>query len=458
MARGDLQFAGEFRLEKCVILTTTGTELDISDLVQNIKLYEDIMSATVSGDITIKDTNNLVMNAPINGEEKFLLKIVTPQKNPKPETIIDYVSTPLIIYKINLVAGAGETALIYSLNFTTSESFRNQVSRVSQSYKGQPSTIVEKIVRDENYLASTRKLHLEETANHVKLVYPNTKPINALMHLCKISNSKQINQSPSYTFYETTKGFHFRTIDGLASQEPVMTYEENIPDSLDEKGVINPAKNLTTITHFSIQPTKDTIYNMSEGFYSSKMIVHDLYNKTLTRQDYSYLDNFANDVHTDGAAPLVSSSLDPKTGKNLSQYTDSKLFVTTTSSGKHFYESQDYPYQSDNRINTLQRRASRFNQIMRGIKAHVEVPGQTYIQAGDVVEMLIGATSATTTDKYDTEKSGRYLITTLKHTFNFTEDPRHKIYMECVKDSLARELPNNGIAHSENTSGQTEYV
>ena len=54
----------------------------------------------------------------------------------------------------------------------------------------------------------------------------------ALVHLCKISNSKQYNQSPAYLFYETTKGFHFRTIDGLASQEAAYDYEENIPNTL----------------------------------------------------------------------------------------------------------------------------------------------------------------------------------------------------------------------------------
>ena len=60
--------------------------------------------------------------------------------------------------------GEGENALMYSLNFTTQESFRNQVCKISQSYKGQPSEIVEKILRDKNYLDSTRKLFVEETA------------------------------------------------------------------------------------------------------------------------------------------------------------------------------------------------------------------------------------------------------------------------------------------------------
>ena len=196
MAKSDLQFAGEFLLEECKLLTTKGLELDLSAIVENINIYEDIFSMTVSGDILFKDTNNLVLNAPIIGEEKLLLKIQTPQQSPKMHndeatSVIDYVTTPLQVYKINTVAGAGDQALMVSLNFTTQESFRNQISKVSQSYKGDPAAIVDKILRDQNYLDSTRKLFVEPTANHVKMVVPNKKPFMAIQHLCEISNSKE---------------------------------------------------------------------------------------------------------------------------------------------------------------------------------------------------------------------------------------------------------------------------
>ena len=134
MAKSDLQFAGEFLVLKCELMTTNGTTYDIRQLVQSINIYEDIFSTAVSGDITIKDTNNMVFNGPIIGEEKLLLKIQTPQRNPNDNTIIDYTDTPLSVYKLNNVQGAGENALLYSLNFTTQEAMRNQVSRVSQSY------------------------------------------------------------------------------------------------------------------------------------------------------------------------------------------------------------------------------------------------------------------------------------------------------------------------------------
>ena len=110
-------------------------------------------------------------------KKNSLLKIQTPQKSPNQDTIIDYTDTPLLFIRINMVTGEGENALLYSLNFTTQEAMRNQSSRVSQSYKGQPSEIVEKILRDKNYLDSTRRLFVRGTANMTKMVFPNIETI-----------------------------------------------------------------------------------------------------------------------------------------------------------------------------------------------------------------------------------------------------------------------------------------
>ena len=97
------------------------------------------------------------MNTPIIGEERLLLKLMTPQENPQPDTIIDFTNNPLMIYKINRQQGLGETSNLFSLQFGSIEGFRNQTSRVTQSYKGQTSDIIEKILRDELYLRSKKR-------------------------------------------------------------------------------------------------------------------------------------------------------------------------------------------------------------------------------------------------------------------------------------------------------------
>ena len=160
MARDDeLKYAGEFRIDECTIITHEGFEYNINALIEAVNFYEDIYSATVSGSIIVKDTTNIVMNFPIIGQERVRLKIQTPQTNPTRETMIDFTSSPLYIYKINMQEGLNEGSQVISLEFASSEGLRNQTSRISQSYSGQPSDIVEKILRDESYLNSKKELN-----------------------------------------------------------------------------------------------------------------------------------------------------------------------------------------------------------------------------------------------------------------------------------------------------------
>ena len=307
VAKSDLQFAGEFLVEECQIVSTTGQVYDINPIVEEINVFENIYTAAISGDIVIKDTTNIVQNFPIIGEEKLILKIQTPQAKPEPETTIDFTLSPLIIYKINTQYGEGENAQIISLQFGSMEGFRNTTSRVSQSYSGQPSQIVEKILRDENYLKSKKTFYFEPTANNAKIVFPNIRPFRCIKHLSDISNSQLNNASPSYLFYETTKGFHFRTFDSMCRELPKFYFKENVGASLNEKGVIDAQKNLDTLLNFQRVSTKDTVRNLNSGMINSKLITHDVYHKRLDLYKYDYLDNFDRDIHPDNgeATPII---------------------------------------------------------------------------------------------------------------------------------------------------------
>ncbi len=447
-AKSELQFAGEFLVEECKIVSITGEIYDIMEIVEEINVFENIYTASISGDIVIKDTTNIVKNFPIIGEERLILKIQTPQASPKPETTIDYTLSPLIIYKINSQYGTGETAQVVSLQFGSVEGFRNQTSRVSQSYSGVPSTIVEKILRDENYLRSKKTFYYEPTANNAKMIFPNIRPFKCIKHLSNISNSSLNNASPSYLFYETTKGYHFRTYDSMCREEPKFFFKENVGGQLDEKGVGNVQLELDSIVNYQRVSSKDTVKNLNSGMISSKLITHDVYNKRLDLYKYDYLSNFDRDIHPDNgeSTPIISQAKDPDNGKGLTDHEDTKLFVVSTASGYSFSEGENYPYQSDNLNQTLQRKSARKQQFENGSILNVEINGQTFIQAGDKISLEIGATSAITDDKEDKQLSGNYIVTHLRHTFTKSQELKHKITMQVAKDSAKGDaLPSSGI-------------
>ena len=97
-------------------------------------------------------------------------------------------------------------------------------------------------------------------------------------------------------------------------------------------------------------------------------ITHDVYNKRLDLYKYDYLSNFDRDIHPDNgeSRPIISEAKDPDNGKSLTDHEDTKLFVISTASGYSFSEGTNYPYQSDNQSQTLQRKKARKEQFENG--------------------------------------------------------------------------------------------
>jgi hypothetical protein len=280
------------------------------------------------------------------------------------------------------------------------------------------------------------------------------KPFKAIDMLCRQSNSKNFKDSPTYLFYETTKGYNFRSVDGLCSQEPMMEYEENVPDRMVSGGK-NIESNLKTINEFSIIEPRDTTQNVYEGMLSSNIKVHDIYNKKINHFTYNYFDEFDKDTHLE-KKPFISEAKDKLSDKGLADYSNALNFVTITSSGKSFDEPDNYPYAPDDLEKIIMRRNSRLRQFQNSITLNMTVPGNTSIQAGDVLHISIGASSTVTDRTDDPNYTGKYLITKIRHTFNNgLKEVRHTINMTVVKDSVDYDYPNNFVQYENKGTKET---
>ena len=151
-----LNYAGEYEIEVCKICSTSGEIIDITSLVSSINIFEDIFKSSLSGDIAIVDTNNLVTALPIIGQEKLLLKLTTPQTNAvNRNNSLDFTDHPLYIYKVDSKLEVNDSTSALVLSFTTAEAVRSNRIRVSQAFEGEPSAdMIQKIIRDEDLLNS----------------------------------------------------------------------------------------------------------------------------------------------------------------------------------------------------------------------------------------------------------------------------------------------------------------
>ena len=136
-----MQYAGEYHIEVCEIYAASGAVIDLKDQFASVNIYEDIFKNALTGDISIVDTNNLLTNLPIIGQEKLKLRLVTPNADyDNSRTIaVDFTDTPFYIYKVASKVSINDNTNAYTLSFTTPEAVSSNRIRVTQAFSGEQS-------------------------------------------------------------------------------------------------------------------------------------------------------------------------------------------------------------------------------------------------------------------------------------------------------------------------------
>lgn len=469
----ELRYAGEFIVDVCELHTVSGAIIDMTEQFSTISVFEDIFSNFITGSISFVDTNNLLTNLPIIGQEKLLLKLTTPNGDDASNRLssIDFTDNPLYVYKINNKTQVNDNTVAFSVAFTTSEAIRANRIRVSQSFEGEPSEdIVKKILRDEQLMNSKKEYYYELTSNNYKFVSPNMRPMEFINAVARRCLSKEYNNAPTFLFYETVKGFYFRTIDSMMDRKnPRFIYRELTPNTIPEgESRPNAAINLTNILNYEVLPTTDVMMNMRRGMYGSKLTMIDLVNKTKEDFEYNYFDDFQEDKHADAFnaygsvnAPLASEARDDFQNR-LSDYTESAIFmqaVDRDSPNGLFSARYEGQYDYTGTDIWLQRRKGRFSSLDSAITLRVEVPGNTTLQAGDLIGIEMRNQGILAEDKKDPYFSGRYLVRKLRHEFTFAEgSPKHSVYLDCVRDTIKQPYPSIGIGYADGGNSTEEII
>jgi hypothetical protein len=455
-----IQYAGEYILEVCEIFSSSGTVLDLKDQFAGVSIFEDIFKNALTGELAIVDTNNLLTNLPIIGQEKLRLRLVTPNETDDSgrAMAIDFTETPLYIYKIGNKTQVNDRTIAYTLSFTTPEAIRNNRIKVTQSFEGEPSEdMVKTIFRDEELLGSKKELYYEKTANNFKFVAPNMRPFDFINSVGRRCLSNDYNYSPTFLFYETIKGFWFRTIDSMMDRKnPRWTYREETPNLLpDGHKTPDAITNLHNILKYSVVSSTDVMMNMRRGMYGSNLIMIDLVNKTVENFNYNYFDDFKEDVHVDAynryaseSAPLASEAKDDFDNR-LSDYDQSTVYmqaVDRDSPNGLFSARHDGQFDYTGSDIWLQRRRGRFASLESAITLRIEVPGNTTLQAGDLIGIDMRNQGILAEEERDPYYSGRYLVKKLRHDFSRGDGAyKHTIHMEVIRDTTKTPYPSYGV-------------
>ena len=453
----NIEFAGDYDLKNIFLHNHFGEVIAIKNLVQELNIYESIYKNALTGSVVIIDAQNLIAKLEIQGTERISFTLKTPGAIDERSIINASESTghPFHVYKITDRKQVAPGTLLYTLHFGSREFMRNLRTKVSQAYDGRLDRAVHQIMFDENYLDSRKEMTYEPCGNSDKVVIPNLRPFDAINMIAEKSLPEKSN-GVGYYFYETTKGFHFRSWDNMISvngrhrrdtKQQFYYMPLNITDPDIEDKINHEYKSVESYRF--INNFHDVAANTVGGTYGHRVISYNLFDKSFEQDDYHYHNDFVFSKHSehtdsqfDAEKYAIAESFVDEDDKSVSDYPESRVSLQSTTRFLH-NEDKGAVYGLDVLQDGKQtgKRIAQQAQVIQGTALKLVVKGQSYLEAGDLIDFKLRSVDEKNTDGVeDPQYAGKYVITKIRHQINAE---KYIMVLECAKDSVKQGFSTN---------------
>lgn len=385
----------QIEIQTLTLKKPTGTVvLDISAIMQQIIIYEDMFQASLSADLFIADQVNLVGTFPIIGGETVSITYKTP-------FYTDVISLDFIIYGVGDRGINNDTGNIQvsHLKLCTPEIWWAANNDSSAGYTGTYSDIIARIIQS----TGTKKkfLNQESSVGVVNYVGPSCN-IFASIKFCASRANTQM-QSPMF-FWESPAGYNLRSLkEAYRADYSKYIYlgARNQADQGDADRLFNTAYD------FDYEEGNNRLKQYTAGAFGATNFTVDLNNKTLSKTVNTYDDVFnAKDIKLN-KYPIS----DPmKASRSLTGY---------------------IPWRADQSHNSAYVRKANLS-MMDNLKMMVNIPGDTALKAGDVVWLEVPSRSGLGVDS-EKFSSGKWLLRSIKHLIT---KQTYSMTCELTKDSF----------------------
>ena len=427
------------------------------DMCKQFQYFEDIMWPSYAATMVIQDNvENVISTMPIQGFERVVVEVddltETSGEN-KGRYTYDFR-----IWNISNRVG-NERQQTYTLGLISYEGLRNEGTVINRQLKGNISEIVTELLTKDMEIPSS-SIDVERSITSIKILPTKKSPYTLIKSFLKKSISEKIaittddskeettevvtdvidpeskkgSGSAGFLFFQTNRGFVFKSIDTLISDDTPV---------IGDKFFWQPAKlndpSLNRIQEIVFGQEFDIIKKLREGHFSSLMCAFDINTLTYKEQLYSLANTWDDMEHLGSQTKLpegqrklskiptriMSTILDNEVWSNDSEIAS----IENGGDGSHPYQDYQLNYLSQG----LARAGILFNQQLT-----ISLTGHLELCAGDKIEIMIPnqtqeALKGDTT--YDSEHSGTYLIKQVNHQFNMTDSRTVYTVLDLVRDS-----------------------
>lgn len=416
MTAKTLRFAGDVSVNSIKIVTRTGNSQNITAQVIGIQIFEDLFSPFMTGSLVLKESFDFINLLPFTGEEQVEVDISTPTLSR------GNIKGTFYIYKLTDRELLGDRAVTYQLHFISPEAIIDLNKKVSRVYTGKVNDVVADIVTNKtDGLQSSKRFISEDSARSIKFISNFWSPVKCINYAAQFAEN--VNNSPSYLFFENRDGFYFTSLESMYVAEAVQqfTYDRYTRDKLPMgKDVRNVAEDYKRINSISIPTGFDYIDRIRSGMFASKATSYDLTKKKYRVKTYNMFDEYDN-------------------GKHLNKYNVASLnSIFRTNSATMIiprYAEGFSGFGDATNFKSIQKRLSLLKAAQAN-KINISVPGRMNYTVGQKVEVKLNKVEpirGRDTDITDKMFSGFYIISAINHSI---DREMHECHMELIKDSL----------------------
>jgi len=417
---------------------TQGKTVSILNGLIEFRYYESILQDSVMATVMFSDSGNTIADdktgevksalegLPIVGSERVKFKMTDNNENK-----IEYT------FRINNVNPISDetTKSVVALKLVSEECELNEEVRINKRFDGKPSEAIKEILT--NFLKTEKDITDIEESTVCGSIPAQKKPFYAMNWLS--TRCAPVDKKPGVTagffFYETSKGYHFKSIDSLLGQEKKKSIIYN--DTPDNRGQNIPEGYDVKALSYSKDNRVDVQKKLEMGAYSTRFVsfnVRDCDYKVANPKAVG--DGGTEESLTKAGKELPKMSDEISSGKLKFSRTTYCILDTGTLPAGNTKQQLEKSRDENFKVGEIKNQAiMRYNQLYAS-KVEVTIAGDFSLHAGDAVYFDAPSSQKDTkNDDVDRQIGGLYIISSLCHLVN-SQGTYTKLNL--VRDSFGR--------------------
>jgi hypothetical protein len=415
---------GKYKLIEFFMTAPGGRVVGLTPYCARADIYESVLEPTVVAEFVISDKIGIFDHFNFL-EQSIKLEFTTYEDND--EASIKYELFPVIVDPAEALPD--DKGIVYKITCVSKEAKRSaQVRNLSFTRPNIAcEDMIKSILLSDEGLKTEKPIFLEKTHGLNGFNFTLINPFTAIDDIRLRAVSSQF-QGHCFLFYENSKGYHFKSFEGLIKDGKAKIGDKYYVQSAATDVAIDGAKWRNILAFKVIQTGNE---NVTRALGAGKVIIRIVNTTTQETNDFELDPRRVQFEQLNDNSVSTSLTSQDELSSTVSRIVP-ELWNPEVETEEAVYASAVRPYYLAFLFNTI---------------AHITVYGDTTVTCGDVITAKIPEMNALSLGEerpfVDTSSTaaGNYLVTKCRHVLTFSEGAEYMQALEIVKDGYAGNAP-----------------